>query len=425
MKDQWWEGQSRFGIRPGLERIRELLARLGHPEEAYPIIHVAGTNGKGSVAAMVTEALRSQGLSVGLNTSPDLGHINERIMIDRVPLDEALWDSLGEEVEEAGRTMADVPTFFEAVTALAFLAFQRLRVDVAVVEVGLGGRLDATNAIPRPMLAIITPIALDHMDRLGPDVESIAAEKAGIIKPGTELVLARQPFDAARRVVFERARRLGVPVFEPTVRATVTPGGPTLRIPGGRAITIPLKGVYQASNLDTAWTAITRLQNQGWIPRIEDAARALEAVQWPGRFQVVSDEPLIVVDGAHNPHGIEGVVATLSSPPWNSYRWHLLFGVLADKPGSDMLERLLPHVSDIVLTRVPGERGSDPTALLPSAQAEHHAEAVESLKDAVKAAKARLTGPRDALLVAGSLALLMHLQQEGLFQYAPQLGVDM
>lgn len=416
MKEEWWPGQERFGMRPGLERISALLDRLDHPEAHYPIVHVAGTNGKGSVAAMVSEALISQGYRVGLNTSPDLGQINERIRINGEPLARNWWDRLGQEVEAAGRAFSDVPTFFEAVTALAFLAFSRFKVDIAVVEVGLGGRLDATNIIPSPLLSIITPIAYDHMDRLGNTIEAIAREKAGIIKRGTELVLANQPFADAREVIHKVAESFDVPVFEPTWEASMTADGPLLIREDGGTVGVPLLGAYQVDNLKTAWTAVERLRRKGWISRVDGVVRAWRKVRWPGRFQVVGQNPLIVVDGAHNPHGILGVVQTLQAPPWRQYRWHLLYGVLKDKPGRDMLDLLLPSVERVVLTRVPGERGSDPALLADLVPPIYEPIIVEPLTDAVYAARQRLAVPQDALLIVGSLSLLMHLNRQGLFQ---------
>lgn len=425
MKEEWWQGQSRFGIRPGLERIEALMERLGHPERTYPVIHIAGTNGKGSVAAMVTDALVAQGLRVGLNTSPDLGQINERVSISRVPLEESLWDRFGQEVEEAGRNLSDVPSFFEAITALALLAFARLRVDVAVVEVGLGGRLDATNIVPPPLLTIITPIAMDHTDRLGHTIEAIAGEKAGVLKFGSELVLARQSFPAARTRIVAEAAKWSVPVFEPEVEAWMTETGPALRTREGREVRVPLQGAYQTGNLETAWTAIERLAHKGYVPRLDLAIEALKTVHWPGRFQVVSESPLIVVDGAHNLHGIDGVAATLAREPWNRKRWHLVFGALSDKPAEDMLDRIAPLVGDVVLTRVPGERGRDLSSLAPRMASDHWVKAVDDPVNAVEEALRRMQRPDEALLVAGSLSLLMYLNQRGLFQYMPGIRVDM
>lgn len=408
-------------MRPGLDRIRSLMNRLGHPESQYPVVHVAGTNGKGSTAAMVTQALMAQGYRVGLNTSPDLGHINERVMINRQPLAESLWDEYGEEIEAVGREMVDVPTFFEAVTALAFLAFARQNVDIAVVEVGLGGRLDATNIIPAPLLSLITPVALDHMDRLGSTPALIAAEKAGILKAGTELVLAQQPFGDARQVILERARTLSVPVFEAMPRAVMTPGGPVLDTNQGWAVSVPLQGAYQATNLDTAWTAVERLAVRGWIPDLPGAAQAMGDLTWPGRFEVLSESPLIVVDGAHNLHGIEGLVDTLEREPWQQKRWHLLFAWLSDKPGQHMLNKLLPRVQDVVLTRVPGERGVNPQELAQSLDAAYKPVLRESLREAFGLALSRVQAEDDGLLVAGSLSLLMYLNQLGLLRQSGRL----
>lgn len=411
-------------MRPGLERIGALLERLGHPERRYPVIHVAGTNGKGSVAAMVTEALMAQGFTVGLNISPDLGQINERVMINRRPLNETLWDAYGAEVEAAGQDLDDVPTFFEAVTALAFLAFARESVDVAVVEVGLGGRLDATNVVPPPLLSIITPVAMDHMDRLGSTPAVIAREKAGILKPGTELVLAQQPFPEAREVILDQAQSLHVPVFEAKTQAKMSAVGPMLMTSSGLSVSIPLRGAYQAANLDTAWTAIERLSTRGWVPRLDQAADGLRRLSWPGRFQIVSEEPLVVVDGAHNPHGIRGLTETLQLAPWRDKQWHLLFAWLSDKPGPAMLTELLPFVEDVVLTQVPSDRGVDPSVLVRTIPSPYQAQAVANLGEALQLTLSRSRGDRDAVLVTGSMSLLMHLNQEGLLQYSAEVRVD-
>lgn len=419
MKDEWWHGVERSQMRPGLARITALLERLGHPERKYPVIHIAGTNGKGSVAAMVSQALMAQGYRVGLTTSPDLGHINERVMINRVPLDPLLWDQWGEEIEALGREMDEPPTFFEAVTGLAFLAFARLAVDIAVVEVGLGGRLDATNAVPPPLLSIITPIAYDHMDRLGHTIEAIAGEKAGIVKPGSRLVLAAQTYPTARETILAIARDRGVPVVEAVDSATTDSRGAVLEDPTWGEVRVPLLGAYQKNNLATAWTAILELHRLGWMPDLEKARTALAAVSWPGRFQVIRRQPYWVVDGAHNLHGIQGVVDTLRQPPWNRIRWHVVFAVLSDKPGEAMIKALLPHVYSVVLTRVPGDRGTDPDRLRAYVPPSFQPVVAEELTDAVRVAESRLTTAEDGVLVTGSLALLMHLARLGLWQDVP------
>ncbi|MDA8205268.1 MAG: bifunctional folylpolyglutamate synthase/dihydrofolate synthase [Thermaerobacter sp.] len=413
MKQEWWTGQTRFGVRPGLDRIRALLDCLGHPEARYPIVHVAGTNGKGSVAAMTAAALKAQGWRTGLYVSPDLGRINERVWVDGAPLSERDWDMWAERIEAAGAGLTDMPTWFETVTTLAFLAFAESRVDIAVVEVGMGGRLDATNVIPPPMLSIITPVAYDHMRFLGTTIEAIAGEKAGILKAGTELVLARQSFSQARTVILDAAQKRGVPVFEASPRAVLTADGPELVTEAGQRVRTALLGAYQADNLDTAWTAIERLETHGWMTDLTAAAESLKTVQWPGRFQVLSTTPLIVVDGAHNPHGIAGVVNTLKSAPWNRRKWHVVFGVLGDKAWQEMLASISPYVQAMTVTRVPGERGSDTGVL-----AKHvRGIPIRIVDDPVLAVAqaSRDLEDGDALLVTGSLALLAYLRQRGVF----------
>lgn len=418
MKDSWWQGQTRFGISPGLSRIQALLDRLGHPETAYPVVHIAGTNGKGSVSAMIEAALRSQGLRVGWYISPDLGRVNERVMIDGAPLDERRWDDWAWAIEEAGRGLVEVPSWFETITALAFLAFRETPVDVAVVEVGLGGRLDATNVVPVPALAVITPVAFDHRRYLGNTIESIAAEKAGIIKAGGEVVLARQPYPKARQVILSAAQAVDATVWEAEPLAWVTPAGSRRTTASGRVVAVPLLGAYQAPNLDTAWAAIERLTTKGLIRDHDRVISALRSVYWPGRFQVVSMAPLVVVDGAHNPHGIAGVLDTLRVPPWNQRRWRVVFGVLADKDAAEMLALLVPHVTHLTLTRVPGERGSDPAALASALPRQASVTIVQDPLAAIRAEQAALAED-EALLVTGSLALMGWLKLHGVIADRP------
>ena len=407
MKENWWEGLERLRIRPGLERIRQLLDALGNPQQGYPIVHVAGTNGKGSTAALIAEALQSQNLRVGLTVSPDMGHINERVMLNRQPISEELWDHLGEMVEQAGRTLPDVPTFFEAVTALAFLAFRHWRVDVAVVEVGLGGRLDATNIIDPPCLAVITPVAFYHMDRLGNTIEAIAGEKAGIIKAGSPVVAARQPYPSARTVIWERARDCGVKIIEPTWFPEVGEQGVFGRSPAG-PLSVPLLGAYQKDNVATAYAALGELSRQGFIHDWQSVLRSWARFSWPGRFQIVRRNPLWVIDGAHNPHGIQGVVETLKLKAYRRFRWTLVFSSLSDKPADDMLRLLIPYMERIILTHVPSQRGGDPRELLTVAPT---ATIIEDPWEAVQKAFA-VSAEDEAILTTGSLALLSYILEQ-------------
>lgn len=409
MKEEWWNGRQ-TEIRPGLERIDALLERLGRPERGLPVVHVAGTNGKGSTAAMIATGLEAQGFRVGLFTSPDLGEINERVMINRQPIAEEVWDRLGQTVEDAGWGLPDTPTFFEAVTALGFLAFQEAQVDVAVVEVGLGGRLDSTNIVPPPRLAVITPVAYDHMDRLGSTIEAIAWEKAGILKAPSPLVLARQPYPSAEAVILSRARQLGIRWVRPEGETGHDGEVARYRSPAGTVVEVPLAGRYQADNLATAWTALEVLHAGGYCPDLEAARLALQRFQWPGRFQVVERQPLVVFDGAHNPHGIAAVVETLQQPPWRRYRWQLVFAALSDKPGLAMWESLASRVAGGVITEVPSARRTPVSEWAGRLPATFSVEP-DPLK-ALAVALARVEREEgDAILVTGSLALLAHLNR--------------
>ncbi|PSR37600.1 MAG: bifunctional folylpolyglutamate synthase/dihydrofolate synthase [Sulfobacillus thermosulfidooxidans] len=404
MKENWWADLERNKIRPGLERIGSLLEKLGHPERGYPIVHVAGTNGKGSTAALIADALTSQGYRVGLTVSPDLGHINERVMLNRQPMDPALWDQLGQVIEDAGRNMPDVPTFFEAVTAMAFLAFHYWQVDIAVVEVGLGGRLDATNIIDPPCLSVITPVAFDHMDRLGYTIEAIAGEKAGIIKAGSAVVLGPQPYPAARAVIMEKARGLQVPIVEPHWFPVVGPDGIDGISPHG-PIHVPLLGAYQVQNVATAYAAMETLAAKGWVKDWSRILTQWSHFSWPGRFQVMQREPLWVIDGAHNPHGIGALVETLKLAPYRDMRWTIVFGALADKPAGEMLQMLKPWAHRVIVTRIPSERAGDPLQwreMVPSATF------IDDPWEAVQAALAEAKA-QEAVLATGSLALLGYL----------------
>jgi dihydrofolate synthase/folylpolyglutamate synthase len=407
VKENWWEGLERLRIRPGLERIRQLLEALGDPQKGYPIVHVAGTNGKGSTAALIAEALQSQGLRVGLTVSPDMGNINERVMLNRQPIPEALWDRLGELVERAGRTLPDVPTFFEPVTALAFLAFRHWQVDVAVVEVGLGGRLDATNVIDAPCLSVITPVAFDHMDRLGNTIEAIASEKAGIIKHGSSVVIGRQPYSQARTVIKDTAQRRGARVVEPSWFPDVGERGVFGQSPAG-FLSVPLLGAYQRDNVALAYAASEELARLGFIHDWRSILMAWSRFSWPGRFQIIHRRPLWVIDGAHNPHGIQGVVQTLNLEFYQDFKWTLVFGSLSDKPAAEMLNLLNPYVSRVILTHVPTQRGVDPHTLQ---QGMPDAEIIDDPWQAIQKAFL-VTGEDEAILTTGSLALLGYILEQ-------------
>lgn len=414
-----WQRVFPLDVRLGLDRMEALVAALGHPEREFAAVHVAGTNGKGSTAALIAHALQEQGARVGMTVSPDLGVLRERVLLNgRSPQPDVFRD-WQEEVERAAEGMAEVPTFFEAMVALALLAFARSRVEVAVVEVGLGGGHDATNVLPPPLLSVITPIHYDHMDRLGSRIDQIASEKAGILKRGSRLVLAPQPFGEAHAVVLGQAARLAVPVREPQGVTAYEDGVATYYDEDGRRIQTSLRGRYQTVNLATAWTALRWLGELSVARDLDRAARALESVRWPGRFQVVGTDPLMVVDGAHNLHGAEALAETLADPAWRDRSWHLVFAGLRDKPVVNMLDLLAQHAQSLVLTSSGADRGADPAKVRAAFSGSPRPEIVLDPGDAISAARSRAAkDERGAVLVTGSLAFLATLRNRGLIDFS-------
>ena len=355
------------GVKWGLERTRVLLAALGEPQRRFASIHVGGTNGKGSVAAMCASALREAGLRTGLYTSPHLCDFGERIQIDGRPVDRETLARVAARLHAAVDRVG--PTFFEATTALAFGVFADREVDAAVVEVGLGGRLDATNVIV-PDVTCITNVSLDHADYLGSTVEDIAREKAGIIKPGVPLHTseANRP---VRRLLRERAERVGAPFLEVDphrdVRHVELSGTRTsLRVTsdawGELELSVPLAGEHQATNAALAARVLESLP-AGMRPARREVVRGLAGVSWPGRVQRVSRAGVTwIFDVAHNVAGMEALVAALRSlrPPRPMV---VLAGILGDKDWGGMLPGLLEVADGAVLTQppsAPGERRWDP-----------------------------------------------------------------
>lgn len=304
----------RFGMRPGLETIRRVLARLGNPEEGLAAIHIAGTNGKGAVAAMCEAVLRAAGYPVGRYTSPHLVNLNERFFVNGAPVGDAALEAAAGEVEAAVRAVEaerrEEVTFFECLTAVAFVLFRNADVRLAVLETGLGGRLDATNVVT-PLVSVVTRIGLDHCDWLGQTLGEIASEKAGIVKPGRPVVCAAMPEEARAVVAGAAAERgcLFTDAAEAVSAAVSRSGleGQTLRIATPERalppVRLPLAGGFQVENVCAAVAALEAVSACG-LPLADGAFVAgLEGVCWPGRFQLAAKAPPVVVDGAHNPDG--------------------------------------------------------------------------------------------------------------------------
>jgi len=407
-----------------LARMEALLAGLGNPHLAYPVIHIAGTKGKGSTAALTAAALQAQGYKTGLYTSPHLEDFAERMQVNGQPMPHDDLPAVVAQLKPWTERIAGLTTF-ELTTAAAFLYFAQQGVEAAVVEVGLGGRLDATNVV-RPLVSVITPISYDHTAILGDTLEAIAGEKAGIIKPGVPVVMASQPREAARkirRVAGEReaplvevgrdwlyapvARGLDGQVMfvwhaseQPLVDAFVESGGfqewePT-------RLRIPLLGPHQIDNAATAYAALQTARQQGLAISAEAIRRGFASARWPGRFEVLHRNPPLVVDGAHNRAAAHQIRLTLDEyfPGWPLV---LVFGASADKDIHGMLAELAPRARHVVVTRSFHPRAAAPESLVPLVHRfGRPASAFSDMEDALSEA-ARLAAGEAVILVTGSL----------------------
>jgi len=355
-----------------LERVIQLLEKLGNPHQAYPTLHIAGTKGKGSVSAMMASIARAGGLHTGLYVSPHLHTYRERIQVDGTPISRSTIAELVEEIQPVVETVAGLTTF-EVTTALAFLHFLRADVDLAVMEVGLGGRLDATNVIT-PEVSIITSLSLDHTYLLGDTLAKIAFEKAGIIKPGVPVVISPQKPDALqvlRRVAEERGAPLTIVgqdvTWEPVSRSR---SHQTLRInhtaapsPLDGEYELALLGEFQLENATAAVAASAVLQADGHRWATPEAVRkGLKTVSWPGRMEVLNENPRLVVDCAHNPYSAQVLAESLKL--WfPDTSWVLLYGASNDKDITGMLRALLPICEHVIVTRSYHPRAAAPYVL--------------------------------------------------------------
>jgi dihydrofolate synthase/folylpolyglutamate synthase len=392
--------ESRRGMDFRLERLAPVLARLGDPQAAFPVIHVAGTNGKGSTSAMLHSIYSRAGYRTGLYTSPHLLSFRERIRVGARSIAEADVVADAATIRNAAEKAAVDLTFFEIATLMAFLEFRRSQVDLAVVEVGLGGRLDATNVV-RPAAAVITSIGLEHRDLLGDTLEAIAAEKAGIIKPATTVVTGPLPADAvpvvAARVAACQARWL---------RYGDDFGPGDLRNTDGSRLVLPLAGVHQRHNAAIA-AATARALRGSFGLEDEAIVDGVTSVRWPGRLETLADAPRTIVDAAHNPHAIAALRPSLEALGLPRPRV-LVFGVMADKDWPDMLAALVPLFDHVVLSPVDTPRALDPRRAMSLIADFRPCEVAESAPAALAAARRRV-GRDGAIVVTGSIFLVAEL----------------
>lgn len=397
------------GAKNGLKNTRALLDKLHLPMTPAPCIHVAGTNGKGSVCAMMDSMLRAGGFKVGLYTSPFLQTYNERIRTNGAPVSDELLAAAVSRVKEAADALEAQgirPTAFELGTATAFLIFHEAQIDIAVIEVGLGGRLDPTNVVT-PLVSVIAALGMDHMAYLGDTLEKIAGEKAGIVKPGVPVVLypARQEAEA---VVRAAAEEKGAPLISLRHRQAVfrqagafgtqadfdLPGGPM------EDVLIPLPGLHQVENALTALAALDALQ--GFHVTREAMRRGMAKVRWPARLEWIDGAPRVLLDGAHNPQGVEAL-RKFTELFLNREKRVLLTGVLREKL-SEAMVRDMAALANAAVTVTPDNRRAMPADELAAFFREEgcQAEGAQSLQAGLTRAR-ELAGPGGVIIAAGSL----------------------
>ncbi len=348
------------GSRPGLSRMTELLSLLGDPQDSLRFIHVAGTNGKGSFCSMCDSTLRAAGYKTGLYTSPYIERFNERITINGSPISDDELADITTYVRRFADAMSDPPTEFELITAVAMVAYARHGCDPVVLEVGMGGRLDATNIIKTPMISVITGISKDHTAFLGNTVAEIAAEKAGIIKPGVPVIFGGTDNEAAS-VIEKKAAEMGcsyIRTAQNEVKAlSAALDGTTFDYKGERRIS--LLGLYQPHNAANVIEAVEILRALGLGISDDALEKGLMSAKWPARFELIDRDPIFISDGAHNPEGIDAAVAAVKYY-FGDQKVCLLTGVMADKDYAEMADELSQIASVAVALRPNNPRSLDP-----------------------------------------------------------------
>ena len=398
-------GLYRKGAKPGLVREQQLLALLGNPEKTLKFIHIAGTNGKGSTAAMTASILHKAGYKAGLFTSPYIYRFNERIQLSGSQIPDGDVIRLTAKLRALIPQMTEPPTEFEFVTAMAMEYYREQKADIVVLEVGMGGLNDATNVIPAPEVAVITNIGLDHTDALGDTVEKIAANKAGIFKEGCDAVVYRGS-EGVEAVYETLCKGKNIPLHKADFAGLQSVShdlfGQVFHAGSRKNITLPLLGDHQLHNAAVVLSVADALIARGWKITEENIYEGIREVSWPGRFDIVCREPLFIIDGGHNPQCIEALVKNIRDY-LTGRRVIALTGVLADKDYGEMFRPVMELVSEFVCITPDNPRKLEASELarhLTAAGAA--ATACETVKEGVDLAR-KLAGVQGAVLCFGSL----------------------
>ncbi|MBA7492690.1 Dihydrofolate synthase/folylpolyglutamate synthase [subsurface metagenome] len=407
---------TKYGIKLGLKNINYLLYLLGEPHKKLKIIHVSGTNGKGSTCSLISSILQSDGYKVGLYTSPHLVDFTERIEINRKPIERKKVSELLERIKPSIKKVANAPsyghpTFFEVITSMAFLYFFEEQVDFLVLEVGLGGRLDATN-VCEPLISVITHIDYDHMDKLGNSLEEIAREKGGIIKPEGIIISSKQydeVYKEIKKIVDEKNSLIystGSEISYEIVKSDIN--GVIFDLKGiyrnYKNLYTPLLGRHQAENAATAISAIEALKIRG-VKISEKAIRAgLEKVKWTGRLEIIQNNPTLILDGAHNPSGVK-IVRQALEEIFSYHRLILVLAIFADKDYKKMIQILAPNADLIITTKARNPRATPPQIIAKEAAQYIEKNKIIVTKDIPQAINSALSNSKedDLICITGSL----------------------
>lgn len=410
---------TKFGINLGLERISSLLGYFDNPQNDLQVIHIGGTNGKGSTAAMLTSILCEAGYKVGTYTSPHLHSYTERIKINNIPIGELEFASLLKEMlpyfDKVIYEVGESPTEFEVITALALLYFKRTKTQIVVLEVGMGGDIDSTNVINNPLVSVITNVSYDHADYLGETLQEIAMKKSGIIKKNRPVVTASEE-ENVLTIIRNKAHLLDSPLYEvqETFKWDVERDDLKGQLFNLRSVKsryqelyIPLKGQHQLTNCATAIKVIEVLQESGYDICNENIKLGLKNVLWPGRLETVKNNPLVIIDGAHNPAGMKELASWLSSVRKTpEMRIISIIGMLADKDRCTAVKYLDPLLDEVIITKPPSARAGNWHEVKEYFNAKlKRVHLEEDYKNALKKAL-DIAKKEDMILITGSLYLI-------------------